>query len=155
MVVSSLSGATTTAFDIAERSYLAGLVTKTNKVGAVLGTEMGAKAAPDGYTLTMAVSSAFGINPTLYSKLPYDAINDFAPITILMKAPSLLSVHPASGIASLQELIAAAKKRPGELNYATGSTGASNHIRMSLSTERSAILMRKQAMSRSCGIESK
>src|SRR5215213_788121 len=64
--------------------------------GAIVGTEIGARAAPDGYTLTMGVSSAFGINPTLYSKLPYDAVRDFAPITNLAHTPQTLVTGPGS-----------------------------------------------------------
>src|SRR5436853_1398727 len=63
--------------------------------GAIVGTEIGARAIPDGYTLTMAVSSAFGINPTLYSKLPYDAIRDFAPITNIALTPQTLVGSPS------------------------------------------------------------
>src|SRR4249920_242740 len=64
--------------------------------GGLVGTEIGAKAAPDGYTLTMAVSSAFGINPTLYAKLPYDAIRDFAPITNIALTPQTLVANPSA-----------------------------------------------------------
>ena len=86
--------------------------------GAVIGTEMGAKALPDGYTLTMAVSSAFGINPTLYSKLPYDAIKDFAPIANLGLTPQTLVANPSAPFKTVKEFVAAAKDKPTQINYA-------------------------------------
>ena len=96
--------------------------------GAVLGTDLGAKAAPDGYTLTMAVSSAFGINPTLYSKLPYDAINDFAPIAYLGLTPQTLVVNPAESYKTLKDFVAAAKAKPGSVNFASLGSGSTSHL---------------------------
>ena len=96
--------------------------------GAVVGTELGAKAAPDGYTLTMAVSSAFGINPTLYSKLPYDAINDFAPIANLGLTPQTLVVSPAESYKTVKEFVAAAKGKPGSINFASLGSGSTSHL---------------------------
>jgi tripartite-type tricarboxylate transporter receptor subunit TctC len=89
---------------------------------------MGAKAAPDGYTLTMAVSSAFGINPTLYSKLPYDAINDFAPIANLGLTPQTLVVSPAEAYKTVKEFVAAAKAKPGSINFASLGSGSTSHL---------------------------
>ena len=99
--------------------------------GALLGTEFGAKAAPDGYTLTMAVSSAFGINPTLYSKLPYDAINDFAPISNLGLTPQTLVTGPSS-FKTVKEFVAAAKDKPGQINYASLGSGTTSHLTMEM-----------------------
>ena len=96
--------------------------------GAVLGTDLGAKAAPDGYTLTMAVSSAFGINPSLYSKLPYDAINDFAPIANLGLTPQTLVVNPAENYKTLKDFVAAAKAKPGSINFASLGSGSTSHL---------------------------
>ena len=96
--------------------------------GAMLGTDLGAKAAPDGYTLTMAVSSAFGINPTLYSKLPYDAINDFAPIANLGLTPQTLVVNPAESYNTLRNFVAAAKAKPGSINFASLGSGSTSHL---------------------------
>ena len=96
--------------------------------GAVLGTDLGAKAAPDGYTLTMAVSSAFGINPSLYSKLPYDAINDFAPIANLGLTPQTLVVNPAESYKTLKDFVAAAKAKPGSINFASLGSGSTSHL---------------------------
>src|SRR3954470_20263797 len=80
--------------------------------GAIVGTELGARAAPDGYTLTMGVSSAFGINPTLYSKLPYDAIRDFAPVGNIALTPQTLVASPSFAARTVKELVSAAKAKP-------------------------------------------
>jgi tripartite-type tricarboxylate transporter receptor subunit TctC len=100
--------------------------------GGVVGTELGAKAAPDGYTLTMAVSSAFGINPTLYAKLPYDAIRDFAPITNIALTPQTLVAYPAYAAKSVKELVALAKGKPGQTNYASLGSGSTSHLTMEM-----------------------
>ena len=96
--------------------------------GAVLGTEIGAKAVPDGYTLTMAVSSAFGINPTLYAKLPYDAIRDFEPIINLALTPQTLVASPSAPFKSVKEFVAAARDKPGMVNYASLGSGSTSHL---------------------------
>src|SRR4051812_12474372 len=100
--------------------------------GAVVGTEIGARAAPDGYTLTMGVSSAFGINPTLYTKLPYDAIRDFAPISNLALTPQTLVIGPGNPIKSVKELVAAAKAKPGAINFASLGSGSTSHLTMEM-----------------------
>lgn len=100
--------------------------------GAIIGTDLGAKASPDGYTLTMAVSSAFGINPTLYSKLPYDVLRDFAPISNLGLTPQTLVAGPAAPFKSAQDVVAAARARPGEINYASLGTGSTSHLTMEM-----------------------
>jgi tripartite-type tricarboxylate transporter receptor subunit TctC len=100
--------------------------------GGVVGTELGAKAAPDGYTLTMAVSSAFGINPTLYSKLPYDAIKDFAPIANLGLTPQTLVTSPSAAFKTVKEFVAAAKDKPGQINYASLGSGSTSHLTMEI-----------------------
>jgi tripartite-type tricarboxylate transporter receptor subunit TctC len=107
--------------------------------GAIVGTEIGARAAPDGYTLTMAVSSAFGINPTLYSKLPYDAVRDFAPITNLALTPQTLVATPSFAAKSVKELVASAKAKPGGLNYASLGSGSTSHLTMEMFKSAAAI----------------
>ena len=96
--------------------------------GAVLGTEMGAKATPDGYTLTMAVSSAFGINPTLYTKLPYDAVKDFEPIINLALTPQTLVASPSAPFKTVKEFVAIARDKPGAINYASLGSGSTSHL---------------------------
>ena len=108
------------------------LVDNRPGAGGVVGTEIGAKATPYGYTLTMGVSSAFGINPTLYSKLPYDAIRDFAPITNIALTPQTLMANPSFAAKSVKDLVAAAKARPGELNFASLGSGSTSHLTMEM-----------------------
>jgi tripartite-type tricarboxylate transporter receptor subunit TctC len=100
--------------------------------GGVVGTELGAKATPDGYTLTMAVSSAFGINPTLYAKLPYDAIRDFAPIANLGLTPQTLVANPSAAFKTVKEFVAAASDKPGQINYASLGSGSTSHLTMEM-----------------------
>src|SRR5678816_236770 len=85
--------------------------------GGALGTEAAARSAPDGYTLFMANNSTHGSNPALYPKLPYDAVNDFAPISMVASVPYVLVVEPALQVNSVQDLVALAKSRPGKINY--------------------------------------
>ena len=100
-----------------------------NRPGASgqIGTELVARAAPDGYTIGHSDTS-FTSNPSLYRKLPYDTIKDFAPISVLASAPVVLMMHPSVPVKSLKELLALAKARPGELNFATGGTGSATHL---------------------------
>ena len=96
--------------------------------GGTLGTELAARAAPDGYTLFMANNSTHGSNPALYAKLPYDAVKDFAPIIYVVATPYVLSVHPSLPAKSVKELIALAKARPGLINYASAGNGSTHHL---------------------------
>jgi tripartite-type tricarboxylate transporter receptor subunit TctC len=100
--------------------------------GAVIGTEAAAKAPADGYTLVMAVSSAFGINPGLVPNLPYDVMRDFALITNVVLTPQTLLVPAASPVKSVKELVAAAKAKPGALNYGSLGSGSTSHLTMEL-----------------------
>jgi tripartite-type tricarboxylate transporter receptor subunit TctC len=95
--------------------------------GSIVGTEVVARAEPDGYTL-VALDSTFVINPGLFPTLPYDSTRDFAPITILAYAPVVLLAHPSVPARTLPELIALAKARPGTLAYASGGNGAPTHL---------------------------
>jgi len=105
-----------------------------NRAGAtgIIGTEMGARALPDGYTLTMAPGATFGITPGLHSKLPYDTIKDFAPITNLGVVPMALVTNPSFPARTISELVALAKARPGQLNYASLGAGATGHLTMEM-----------------------
>jgi tripartite-type tricarboxylate transporter receptor subunit TctC len=96
--------------------------------GGVVGTESAARSAPDGYTLFMANNSTHGSNPAVYAKLPYDAVNDFAPIAFVASVPYVLVVDPALPVSSVQELIAHAKSRPGKMNYASAGNGSTHHF---------------------------
>jgi len=104
------------------------LVENRPGAGAVIGTTAVARAPRDGYTLLLAPSGAIAINPTLYKHLPYDVMRDFAPIAHTTDVPLLLITHPANPVRTVVDLIAAARKRPGELTYASSGNGASNHL---------------------------
>ena len=95
--------------------------------GTTIGTDMVAKAAPDGYTL-LVTPAPFTINPSLLAKLPYDALNDFAPITLINTTPLVMVVHPGVPAKNVKELIALAKAKPGKLNFGSSGTGGSNHL---------------------------
>ena len=99
---------------------------------AILGTDLAAKANPDGYTLTMNGTGAMAINPGLYRKLPYDPVRDFAPITKLVVVTQVLVVNPSFAAKSVKEFIAIAKAKPGQLNYASFGSGAVNHLTMEM-----------------------
>ena len=100
--------------------------------GAILGTELGAKAVPDGYTLMMGGTGALAINPGLYPKLPYDPIRDFAPITKLVIVTQTLVVNPSFAAKSVNEFVAAAKAKPAQLNYGSFGAGSTNHLTMEM-----------------------
>jgi tripartite-type tricarboxylate transporter receptor subunit TctC len=95
--------------------------------GSLNGTETVAKAPADGYTL-LVVAASFTINPALHEKLPFDPVRDFAPVTRLAALPHILVVHPTLPVKSVKELIALAKARPGELNYASSGVATSTHL---------------------------
>jgi len=101
-----------------------------NRAGAagIIGTELVAKAPPDGYTLLMGTTGTHTTNPAVYAKLPYDPLKDFAPITNVADSPFLLLVHPSVPARTLSELLALARARPGALNYASFGTGSSAHL---------------------------
>ncbi len=92
------------------------------------GTDMVAKAAPDGYTLVMGTVGTHAINMSLYAKMPYDAVKDFEPITLVAGVPNLLVVHPSVNAKSVRELTALAKSMPGKLNVASSGNGTSIHL---------------------------
>jgi tripartite-type tricarboxylate transporter receptor subunit TctC len=95
--------------------------------GSLNGTETVAKAPADGYTL-LVVAASFTINPALHAKLPFDPVRDFAPVTRLAALPHILVVHPTLPVKSVKELIALAKAKPGELNYASSGVATSTHL---------------------------
>lgn len=92
-----------------------------------IGSELAAKAAPDGYTIFMGGASN-AINMTLYAHPPYDTLRDFAPVTLCVKGANVLSVHPSLPATNLRQLIALAKARPGQLNFASSGLGSSNQM---------------------------
>jgi tripartite-type tricarboxylate transporter receptor subunit TctC len=103
-----------------------------NKPGAggAIGGEAAAKAVADGYTLFMGHIGTLAVNPTLYPKLPYDPVADFAPVALVAVVPNVLVVHPKVPARTVAELVALAKAKPGELSYSTGGTGSAAHLAM-------------------------
>jgi tripartite-type tricarboxylate transporter receptor subunit TctC len=100
--------------------------------GGNIGSEMVAKAAPDGYTIVMGTVATHSINQALYKKLPFDPIKDFAPVILVATTPNVLVVNPDIPIKTVKDLIALAKAKPGEITFASGGNGTSHHIGGSL-----------------------
>ncbi len=109
-------------------------VVMDNRGGAsgTIAAEMAARSAPDGYTLFMLYSGILTINPHIIKKLPYDPIKDFDPVAIFAQVPNILVVHPSVPVNSVKELIALAKAKPGQLNWASSGVGVSNYMCMEL-----------------------
>jgi tripartite-type tricarboxylate transporter receptor subunit TctC len=95
--------------------------------GTTIGSDIVARATPDGYTLLMATFS-HAVNATFYRKLPYDTIKSFSAVTLVAAAPNVLEVHPSVPAKSTQELIALARAEPGKLNFASAGNGSSSHL---------------------------
>ena len=95
--------------------------------GGTIGTDIVAKARPDGYTLLVA-SLGVAVNAVLYPKLPYDTLKDLAPVTTLGEQPNVVVVHPSLSASSVGELVAMARARPGQINYASGGIGSNSHL---------------------------
>ena len=93
----------------------------------IVGTELAARAAPDGYTLVL-IPSNHTVNASLYAKLPYDSIKDFTPVSLAGSSPLVVAVHPSLPVKSLKALIAFAKAKPGELTYGSAGVGSSGHL---------------------------
>jgi tripartite-type tricarboxylate transporter receptor subunit TctC len=100
-----------------------------NRAGGsgIIGTDIAAKAAPDGYTILM-MSLTFAVNPSLFRKLPYDTEKDLTPVTLVASAPLMLVVHPSIPAKSVQEFLAYAKANPGKLNFGSGGPGTTPHL---------------------------
>ena len=114
-----------------------------NRAGAsaIVGSEYVAKSPPDGYTLLQGNVSQLTIHPSLYPKLPYDPVRDFAPVTVLGIVASVVVTTPSLPVGSIRELVALAKKRPGQLNFTSSGAGASTHLTGELLKQRAGISM--------------
>lgn len=95
--------------------------------GSIIGAELAAKAPPDGYTLLMGTNSLL-TQRSLFKDLPYDVVKDFAPVTLAVRAPTVMSMHPSVSASNLKELIALAKAKPGELSYASPGLATTGHL---------------------------
>ena len=111
-----------------------------NRPGAsgIIGTEIGLKSPPDGYTILL-VSNTISLNPAIFRKLPYDNERDMTPVSLLAATPYSLNVHPSLPVRTTQELIALAKARPGELNHASAGAGTGPHLAMAWFAQRAGI----------------
>jgi len=100
-----------------------------NRPGAngIIGTELAARSAPDGYTVVL-IPSGHAVNASLHRKLPYDSIKDFTPITLVGSSPLILAVHPSLPVKNVKGLVAFAKARPGQLTYGSAGIGSSGHL---------------------------
>jgi tripartite-type tricarboxylate transporter receptor subunit TctC len=101
-----------------------------NRAGAagIIGCEMVANASPDGYTLLMGTTGTHSTNPAVYEKLPYHPLHDFAPISLVAESPFVLLAYPGLPVKTVQELIAYAKTRPGQITYGSSGLGSSSHL---------------------------
>ena len=104
------------------------VVDKRPGAGGNIGADLVAKAAPDGYTIVMGALSTHAVNPSLYAKMPYDAVADFAPITLVAVTPNVLVVNAALPVNSAKEFIAYAKANSGKLAFGSGSNGSAGHL---------------------------
>ena len=112
---------------LAERLGQPAIVDNRPGASGNIGADIVAKAPPDGYTL-LVNSGNFAANAALFPKLPFDSIRDFSPITLLAETPLVIVVHPSLPVKSIRELVALARSRPGELNYASSGVGTTGHL---------------------------
>ncbi len=96
--------------------------------GGIIGAELAARAVPDGYTLLLGGTASLSINPGLHRKLPYDPLMDFAPVSLVGTAPSILVTHPSLPVKAVRDVIALARARPGQLNFASAGIGTPPHL---------------------------
>jgi len=140
----SIGGATDVMARLAAQKMSATLgqqaiVVNRDGAGGSIGTELVARAAPDGYTLLWGSSGPLAINPNLGAKLPFDPIRDFAPVGLFSLNPLVLTLHPSVPAHSVKALIALAKAHPGKLNYASTGTGAAPHLAAEMFSHMSGI----------------
>ena len=109
--------------------------------GGAIGGELVAKSPPDGYTLINAVNTIMVVNPFLYSKLGYEPLRDFEPVTMLVKISEVLVVHPSLGARTLNDFVRLAKARPREITYASGGNGHPTHLMMELLQRKAGIAL--------------
>lgn len=117
---------------LSERLGQAIVVENRGGAGGTIGTDAAAKAAPDGYTLTLGTTSTMAVAPGAYSKLGYDSVKSFSPISLVAVTPYLLVVNPELPAKTLAELVALAKSQPGKLNFASAGNGSTTQLAMEM-----------------------
>ncbi len=137
--------------DVIARYLAAGMSESMNRqvvvdnrggANAIIGTEIVARAPADGYTL-LFVSSPHSANPSLYSKLPYDTVRDFAPVSMVALSPYVLVVNPSLPVRNVKELIALAKTQPDQIGYGSGGSGSSAHLTAELFNQMAGVKLRE------------
>ena len=115
-----------------------------NRAGAnaIVGTEIVARAPADGYTL-LFVSSPHSVNPSMYAKLPYDTLRDFAPVAMVASSPYFLVIHPSLPVRNVKELVALARKQPDQILYGSGGSGSSAHLTAELFNQMAGVKLRE------------
>lgn len=116
---------------LTERLATSVVIDNRTGAGGMVGTEIAARAAPDGYTLVL-VSSSHAINPGLHRRLPYDTVRDFAPVTLVVLSPGMLVVNPAVAARTVKEFIELVRSKPGQLTYGSAGNGTPVHLAMEL-----------------------
>ena len=117
------------------------IVDNRGGAGGVVGAEFAARAEADGYTLFLGGVGSHAINPVIRAKLSYDPVRDFSPISLIAAAPLVVVAHPALGIRSISELLAWAKRHPGQLEYASNGVGSSSHLAAELFATSAGVAM--------------
>ncbi|MBI4207283.1 MAG: tripartite tricarboxylate transporter substrate binding protein [Betaproteobacteria bacterium] len=117
------------------------IVDNRGGAGGNIGMEHVARSTPDGYTIVTALTAQLAVNVSLYRKLPYDPVKDFAPITLLAEGPYLLVVHPSLPVKSVKQLIALARARPNQIVYASSGNGSGGHLAAELLNSMTGIRM--------------
>ncbi len=108
------------------------IVDNRGGAGGTIGTDLAAKAAPDGYTLTIGTTSTHAVATGAYAKLPYNAVKDFAPVSLVAVTPYLLAINPRVLATNLKEFVALAKSQPGKMNFASAGNGTTTHLAMEM-----------------------
>src|SRR5215831_13185371 len=119
---------------LSERLSQPVLVDNRPGAGGNIGTDIVAKSAPDGYTMLMGSAGPLAINASLFKSMPFDPQRDLAPVTLAASTPNVLVVHPSLAVATVKELIALAKTRPAQINFASSGFGTPAHLAASCST---------------------
>ena len=117
------------------------VVENVGGAGGIIGMQQVARAEPNGYTIVLALTAQFAVNPSLFAKLSYDPANDYAPIALLAVAPYVLVVHPGLPVRTVDDLVRLARQKPNELSYASAGNGSGAHLSAELLKSTAGIAM--------------